>query len=558
MSGRLAWSVADRAPALREAARAGVDVLVIGGGITGAGVLRDAASRGLRALLVERSDFASGTSSYSSKMVHGGLRYLAQGQFGTTRESVRERDLLMRQLPNLVRPVPFLLPAFEGGKLPLWMVRAALGTYSAMAGFRKSSRFRMLSRQAIADYAPSLRREGLRGAGVYTDGQVDDARLVIETLKSARHLGAEAANHAELVALEHDGKGRIRGALVRDRLSGEDHRIAASVTVNAAGPGVEGVRGIDRPETKQKLRPAKGVHVVIPRERIPLEGVVSFEGSDGRNVFAAPYDDVILLGTTDSFTDQVRDPVVTIDEVHYLLSAGNDAFPGLALTTNDVRCVFAGVRPLVASDDDESPESSVSRDDHVEVEDSGLITVSGGKLTTYRAMGERVVDLAVRGLPAERRAEADRSRTAELPLREDDFPLEEFQAALAARTSIPEPALSNLVRSHGLAAEAILDGASEAEARTIGESRFLYAELRHGLEYECAASLCDLLQRRVRVAIFSIGQGLAQLDELSRVAAEVAGWDEARTREETRRYIEVVRHRYQIQAPERRDSAAAA
>ena len=200
--------------------------------------------------------------------------------------------------------------------------------------------------------------------------------------------------------LDVDDSGRVVGARVRDRLGEREHQIRASVVVNAAGPGIEVLRGTNRPTGSPRLRPAKGVHIVIPRERIPTQGVVSFEAGDHRNLFIAPYGDVTLIGTTDSFTDELEDPAVTIEEVHYLLSAANVAFPGLALTTNDVRCAFAGIRPLVANPEDESPESSVSRDDHVDSGPLGMVTVAGGKLTNHRAMGEKVVDLAVEQLGA--------------------------------------------------------------------------------------------------------------------------------------------------------------
>jgi len=213
-----AWSLTERGEALRRAERDGVDLLVVGGGITGAGVLRDAASRGLRALLVERNDFAAGTSSRSSKMVHGGLRYVGQGRLGITREACRERDLLVKHNPHLVRPLPLLFPAYRDSKVPLWQVRAVLSVYSALANFRSTSRFRMLSPREVAEFCPDLRSEGLRGAGFYWDAQVDDARLVLESLRSARAMGAEAVNHAEATAFERDGEGRIAAVRLRDTL----------------------------------------------------------------------------------------------------------------------------------------------------------------------------------------------------------------------------------------------------------------------------------------------------------------------------------------------------
>jgi glycerol-3-phosphate dehydrogenase len=552
-----AWSLAQRAAALERAQRDGVDLLVVGGGITGAAVLRDAATRGLRTLLVERGDFAQGTSSASSKMIHGGLRYLAEGELRLTREACRERDRLLRLDPDLVRPVPFLLPSYVGGKRPLWQVRAALLAYAALASFRRSARFRMLGPEAALRFCPALRREGLRGAGLYEDGQADDARLVLETLKSARRLGAEAVNHAELVELVRGGDGRIERARVRDHIGARDAWLRAAVVVNAAGPAVERVRGLDAGRSAPELRPAKGVHLVIPRERVPAVGCVTFEAADGRQLFVHPFGEVALLGTTDEFSEEIDEPVVRIEEVHYLLAAANRAFPRAALTTNDLRSVFAGVRPLAASPDDEAPSSAVSRESRIRVDPSGLVSAFGGKLTTHRSMGERIVDRAVALLPAGRRAGLGRSRTWESALRGATPQREALETELAARHGLPRPCVEELVRRHGADAAALLDAAHPALRETIGGSRFVYAEIPWSVRSECPATLCDLLERRLRLAVFAIGQGIGELDRIARVAAEAAGWDEARARDEADAYLEAVRRRYQIlpAAPRARSAA---
>jgi len=542
------WTLAERRAALSRAERDGVDLLVIGGGITGAGVLRDAASRGLRGFLVERGDFASGTSSRSSKMIHGGIRYLAHGHFGVTREACRERDRLAALNPNLVRPLPFLFPSWEGGKIPPWQLRAALVAYTAVANFRKTSRFRMLSREEVAGYSRDLRQQGLRAAGLYRDAQVDDARLVIETLKSARRLGGDAASHAELIEFLRGPDGRLAGARVRDRLEGRTLAIRADALVNAAGPAVLRVRGLDRPDAGNDLRPAKGVHLVIPRQRIHSEGAITFESRDGRHLFLCPFDDVALIGTTDTFTDELDEPVVTIDEVHYLLAAANEAFPGAALNTNDLRSVFAGVRPLVAPADAESPPSDVSREHDVSLAPSGLLSLAGGKLTTFRAMGEIAVDRMLALLPRERRRAAGPSRTAALALRDDAFERAELERELRGRFALSSPAAEHLVTAWGAAALELLEQAPTDWRRPIGASRYLYAELPWAIRTECPATLCDLLERRVRLALFAEGQGLPQLARIAEVAAEAAGWDAERARAEAAGYAAAVRRRYQIVA----------
>ncbi len=541
------WSLPERRADLERAEREGVDLLVVGGGITGAGVVRDAASRGLRTLLVERGDFAAGTSSRSSKMIHGGLRYLAEGQLAMTREACRERDLLMQLDPHLVRPIPFLFPAYEGGRYSRLEVRAALSLYAAMANFRRSARFRMLDPDEVAGFSRDLRQEGLRGAGLYCDGQVDDARLVLESLRSARRLGAAVANYAEVTEFLHEGGEAVSGARIRDLLGGRSYAVRSTVVVNAAGAAVDRVRGLDRPVARPELRPAKGVHLVVPRSRVHASGAITFEAGDRRQLFWAPWDDVAFIGTTDTFSDEIDEPVVTIEEVHYLLEAANQAFPRAGLTTNDIRSVWAGVRPLVASPDETTPSSSVARDHRIYEDGSGLISVAGGKLTTYRATGEAVVRRALRRLPAERRRAAGPSRTAMLPLREDGFDFEELVQSLRAHHGLPASAADHLVRTHGADAEAILAEAPAAERTPIGSSRYTYAEIRWVMQREAAVTLCDLLERRMRLALFAVGQGLPELDAIARVAGDAAGWDEERVHAEAADYARCVRRRYQIQ-----------
>ena len=543
------WSLGERQRALDRAEGEGVDLLVIGGGITGAGVLRDAASRGMRALLVERDDFASGTSSRSSKFIHGGIRYIGQGQLALTREACRERDLLLRLNPNLVRPVPFLFPAYAHSAIPHWQVHTLMWIYRALANFRSSSRFQMLRPAEVAAFCPDLRRDGLRGAGLFWDAQVDDARLVLETLKSARRLGAEAVNQAELVEFLRDADGVLAGARVRDRLSRRTLSVRASAIVNATGAWVERVRRIDRWGVRSELRPAKGIHLVLPRSRVEAAGAVTLEAEDGRHLFLVPWDDVSIIGTTDAFTDDVDEPVVTIEEVHYLLNAANEAFPRAGLTTNDLLSVYAGVRPLVAGDDADAPSASLSREDRIYDDPSGLVSMAGGKLTTYRAMGKKLVDRVLSRLPVSRRERIGPSRTATLPLREDRFDASELEAEIAARFEVASHRAAYLVRTYGEDAVALLEGAPGELRAPIGASQYTLAEIPWSFRTECPVSLCDLLERRIRLALFAAGQGLPQLERIAAAAAEAAGWDEERARAEAATYARTVRRSYQIAAP---------
>jgi glycerol-3-phosphate dehydrogenase len=544
-----AWSRAERSAALARAENEGVELLVVGGGITGAGVLRDAASRGMHALLVERDDFASGTSSRSSKLIHGGFRYLAEGQLRVTREACRERDLLLQLAPHLIRPMPFPVPAFEGSKVPMWQVRAGLLAYSALANFRRTARTKIVNAEEVLAYAPGLRAEGLRGGGLYTDAQTDDARLVVESLKSARYLGGEAVNHAEVVELVRHGDGRMAGARVLDLESGQVRTIRAEFAVNATGVSVDRVHELGGVDGGGGIRPAKGIHLAIPRDRLQIDGAVVFEAHDRRHVFVVPWEDVLLIGTTDEFSDEVDEPAVQIEEVHYLLTAANAAFPRAALTTNDLRSVFAGVRPLAASADDESPSTSVSREDRIENDGRGLLSVSGGKLTTYRAMGERIVDLVVAGLPSERRRALQPSRTAVLPLREQAIDADALAGELIERHAVDASRAQRLVRAYGSDALPLLDQAAPADREPIGDSQFLFAEIAWSWRTECPLNLCDLLERRLRVALLVEGQGLRQLERIGCLAAAAAGWSAKRVERELDDYVAVVRRRYQISPP---------
>jgi glycerol-3-phosphate dehydrogenase len=541
----VSWARAERSAALERLAREGVELAIVGGGITAAGVLRDAALRGLSAALFERGDFASGTSSATSKMIHGGLRYIAEGQLGVTRESCVERDLLARLNPELVRPLPFLFCSFADGVAP-WKVVAGLSIYSALAGFKGGS-FKLLDEAAIARLSRDVNKEGLRAAGLYHDQQVDDARIVLETLKDARRVGGEAISHAEVVGFAKEN-GKITGLHVRDELTGTQHLVRAERVVNASGPRVDQLRNLDQKLAHDELRPAKGVHVVIPRARVHADAAVAFQAGDGRHVFLCPHGDVHLIGTTDAFTGEVDEPRVTRDDVRYLLAAANHTFPGAKLSEQDLVSVYAGVRPLVADGAADKPPSSVSREHRITEDASGLLSVAGGKLTTYRHMAEQIVDRVVKSLPAARRARLYPCRTAARPLRDDSFDRKALRSELSARFQLDAATADRLVRTWGREALRMLESAPAHTRAAIGGSRYLLCEVAWSMEHECALDLCDVLERRVRVAVFARGQGLPDLDTLSQLAAQAGGFSDARADEERQRYRALLARRYQVSA----------
>lgn len=539
----MSWTLREREQALSKLEREGTELLIVGGGITGAGVLRDAALRGLSCALFERNDFASGTSSHTSKMIHGGLRYIAEGQLGVTRESCVERDLLAALNPNLVRPLPFLFCAFDDG-VPAWKMVAGLSIYSALAGFKGGS-FRLLGKAQIEALSRDVRKTGLRAAGLYHDQQVDDARIVLETIKDARRVGGEAIHHAEAIGFDHEA-GRVVAVRVRCRLTGREHRIRAERFVNATGPAVDRCRSLDHALSRQELRPAKGVHVVIARERVHADAAVSFQARDGRHMFLCPWQDVHLIGTTDNFSEEIDAPYVAREEVQYLLDAANHTFPLADLAERDLISVYAGVRPLVADPHADQPPSRVSREHRFTEDASGLISIAGGKLTTYRAMAEETVDRVVRTLSSERRARLHACSTGTRPLREDAFDREALMTELSSRFALDTRTAERLIGSWGSDAVLMLERAAPEQRRPIGASRYLQAEIGWSIANECAATLCDVLERRVRLAVFARGQGLPQLDELARLAQSEAGWSDAETRDQQERYRTLIRERYSV------------
>ena len=540
------WTIQDRTDTLDRASRNGVELLVIGGGITGAGVLRDAAQRGLSSLLIEAEDFAGGTSSATSKMIHGGLRYLAEGQLAVTRQSCVERDRLRRLNPNLVHDLPFLFCSFDDG-VPPWKVRFGLLLYSLLAGIGKG-KFRMLGKAEIDQLCHDLRRDGLLAAGLYHDAQVDDARFVLEVLKSARRQGAKAVPHAAVVGFVHDSNGRLIATRIEDRIGGQTYTVHANSFVNASGPGVDRIRQLDRDLSTHELRPAKGVHAVIRRDRVHADAAVACQAQDGRNMFLCPYNDVHLIGTTDTFTNEDNAWTASAQEVDYLLEAVNRTFPGAHLTVDDVVSVYAGIRPLVAESGDDKPPSSVSREHRITEDSSGLVSVAGGKLTTFRAMAQELVDRVIRKLPASRVSQLKPCRTASTPIRIDDFDRRALIADLTQKYGLDGRHCDRLIEAWGADAMNLLEECQPQWREPIGCTRYLYAEVAGAFRYECAASLCDVLERRLRIATLCPGQGLNDLERIATVAAQVADWTDQRKQQEMQTYRDRVRERYQVHA----------
>jgi glycerol-3-phosphate dehydrogenase len=376
-----------------------VDVVVIGGGITGAGIVRDAARRGLRVVLFEQNDIAYGTSSRSSKLIHGGLRYLESYEFSLVFESVSERRVILDLAPHLVNPLAFLFPVYQGARKSLRMISAGMWLYDGLALFRSPKRHKTLKPGEVAEEEPILRQEGLQGAPVYYDCSTDDARLTLETVIDAVRNGGIAVSWARVDALTKTEQGRVSGVVVRNIRDGSLREVKAHAVINATGPWTDDVLAMSGPRTSKMLRPTKGIHIVVERDRLPVEhAVVLFHPTDARVLFALPWGERTYVGTTDTDYDGLPgQEYATLEDVDYLIAAANHYFPNNRIHRDDVISTWSGLRPLIAPEAEvgDMSESQVSREHQIHIGEDGLITIAGGKLTTYRKMAKECVDTAV-------------------------------------------------------------------------------------------------------------------------------------------------------------------
>ena len=495
----------NRATALERLASETFDVLVVGAGITGAGVALDAASRGLRTALVEERDFAYGTSSKSSKMVHGGIRYLQQGDVKLVWQALRERQSLLKNAPHLVRPLPFLIPAY-GSRAKMRAISAALWTYDLIGGFRIGSLHRRLSVSDTLSRSPALRLDGLVGGHLYLDAHADDARLTLAVVRTAvLDHRAVAVNHVAVTGLSSGSAGRVAGATVR--ADGREFEVQASVVVNAAGVWADELSG----DGQVTIRPAKGVHVTVPAGRGQTDvALVLAVPSDGRSIFVVPWPgtDRVYIGTTDTDYDGPLDaPLCTAADVAYLLDAVNAALT-TDLTVGDVVGTWAGLRPLVAGAAS-SHSADLSRRHRVTSSRPGLVAIGGGKLTTYRAMAADTVDQVEEELGRPHIA----SRTARMPLR---GAAGAGDSHLAARYGSEARVLDALVAGDASLAEPLVPSLP-----------YLRAEALYAARYEMARTLDDVLARRTRALILARDASVAAAPDVARLLASELGWSEA-------------------------------
>ncbi|MEJ9151730.1 glycerol-3-phosphate dehydrogenase/oxidase [Bacillus smithii] len=509
------------------------DLLVIGGGITGCGIALDAAARGMKTALVEMQDFAAGTSSRSTKLVHGGLRYLKQLEVKMVAEVGKERAIVYENGPHVTTPEWMLLPFHKGGTFGAFTTSIGLRVYDFLAGVKKSERRTMLSAEETLRKEPLIKKEGLKGGGYYVEYRTDDARLTIEVAKKAVENGACLLNYVKAEQFLYSGKKMI-GARVKDCVTGESFEIRAKKVVNAAGPWVDEVRKKDHSMNGKHLRLTKGVHIVIDQSVFPLRQAVYFDTPDGRMVFAIPRAGKTYVGTTDTFYDgDARYPKPLKKDWEYLLNAIHFMFPDVQVNEKDIESSWAGVRPLIYEEGKDPSE--ISRKDEVWEGDSGLITIAGGKLTGYRKMAETVVDLVAKELASEEGKTFKPCQTRYLPISggdvggSDNWPI--FVAQMAKKATqygLKEEEGRRLAQLYGSNVEILYKIASEYQ-KASGEKLLpaaIYAQLLYAIRYEMAVKPVDFFIRRTGSVFFDIKWAKKWKEPVVATMAEIFQWDE--------------------------------
>ena len=512
------------------------DLIVIGGGITGAAVLSEATRAGYKALLVEQGDFASGTSSRSSKLVHGGLRYIKEGKLRLTYTAVRERERLLAEAPGLVEPLNFLMPDYRAAKPGRYLMAVGLTLYDLMAG---AWSHRYYPAQLFKMLAPHLREMGLKGGFWFRDAETDDARLVLRLILEAVGAGAAALNHARCEDLLMED-GRVAGVRLRDLAAGPGEagrtaEVRAGVVVNATGAWADGLR--HKVGGESRIRPLRGSHLLFPSWRLPVAQSVSFlHPKDGRPVFVFPWEGITLVGTTDQDHREPLDqePAISTGEVGYLLDAVRGMFPSFGLQPGDVLSTLSGVRPVIGSG--KADPSEESREYAIWPE-AGLLTVTGGKLTTFRCQALDVLKAARGHLPA--RGPTRHSGTV-FAARVLPLPPEAGH--------MDEAVLRRLTGRYGEAAPALISAARPGELEPVPGTTTLWAEVRWAARAEGVIHLDDLLLRRVRLGLLLPEGGEDQLDTVRAICREELRWDDVRWKDESRRYLELWRTHYSLPA----------
>ncbi|NBJ69630.1 MULTISPECIES: FAD-dependent oxidoreductase [Clostridia] len=519
-----------------------LDLLVIGGGITGSGIALDAVMRGMNIGLVEMQDFAAGTSSRSTKLVHGGLRYLKQMEVKMVAEVGRERAVVYENGPHVTTPEWMMLPFHKGGTFGPFTTNIGLRVYDLLAGVKKSERRKMLNKEEARAKEPLIKQDGLKGAGYYVEYKTDDARLTIEVLKKAVQKGVHAVNYAKVVDFIYNENQQIAGAVIEDQIHGKHYRVYAKKIINAGGPWVDELREIDGSKQGKALHLTKGVHLVFSKKVFPLQQAIYFDSPDGRMIFAIPRENVTYVGTTDtSYKGDIANPTMTVADRDYILDAIHYMFPSLNITADHVESSWAGLRPLIAEEGTDNP-SEISRKDEIFISDSGLISMAGGKLTGYRKMAEEAVDTVAKRLKEEEGILYSKSDTVHLPISGGEvggskgfakFIVRKTDEAIAE--GMDEATAKRLIHRYGANFDQILElyRNKQQEASDKGMDRCLLAELIYAMEFESAYKPVDFFIRRTSALFFEIDWVRAHQEKVIAYMAKELKWTEEQTEEYT-------------------------
>lgn len=502
------FSNLDRPIYVQDLKKERFDLLVIGGGITGAGIALDASARGMKVALVEKGDFASGTSSKSTKLIHGGLRYLKQFDFWLVREVGSERALVHKLAPHLVLPEKMLLPLIENGSYGKWLTSIGLKVYDILAQVEGDDKRQMLEKKEAMALEPLLPKKKIKGAGYYAEYRTDDARLTMEILKTAVQYGTTALNYAEVSQFAYTND-RVSGATVKDRITGESFTINADYVISAAGPWVDELRAMNNSKKGKRLHLTKGVHLVFPHKKLPVKQSVYFDVPDGRMIFAIPRGKITYVGTTDTEFHKDKDDVRTdIADAIYLIAAVNNMFPEIELELSDIISSWAGLRPLIHEEGKSASE--LSRKDEIFTSPTGLVSIAGGKLTGYRKMAERVVNRIVTRMEDEGGEKLGPTTTDTIKLCGNDFKKYKHVKRYIAEVydRIKDDGFSEhdawfLVTCYGKQTEAILRRYQKIKGKD-KRVRMAKAELQFTIDHEMVATPMDFFIRRTGRLYFDI------------------------------------------------------
>jgi glycerol-3-phosphate dehydrogenase len=530
---RTSFSVHSRVEILQQMASQELDLLVIGGGITGAGIALDASERGLNVGLLEMKDFASGTSSRSTKLIHGGLRYLKQGEVKLVKEVGRERAILYKNAPHLVFPAPMLLPIYKSGTFGYFGTSIGLYLYDLIAGVEKRERRKMLSRQQTIQQEPLLKSKGLKGSGLYYEYRTDDSRLTLDIMKTAWAKGARIANYAKVQEfIYRDDK--VVGVRVEDQISEEVVDVFAKCIVNATGPWVDGVRELDGSLQGKRLFLTKGVHLVVDYEKLPVKQSAYFDTPDGRMVFVIPRGGSTYIGTTDTpYSSSIDEPLTTEEDRDYLLRAVQAMFPEMDIQPHDVVSHWAGLRPLIY-EEGKGP-SELSRKDEIIRSKSGLITIAGGKLTGFRKMAEKVVDLVADRLKETESRDFPTCTTDQVVISGGEFfghtSYDECKGVMleeGLRRNIEKQTVLEWIDLYGSNTLKIYErlDAMESNDRIPASERCLRAQLSYSIEEEMTVTAGDFLNLRTRWTYFNVQKLEKEWQTVLQIMQELLGWDD--------------------------------